>query len=44
MEINLRRLKASKRLQVMAMTEVESITGKPGDYDVTLRLGARHVI
>lgn len=43
MEINLRRIRASRRLRVMTMTEVQAITGEPGDYSVTLKISPRYV-
>jgi len=43
MEINLRRIKANKHLRVMTLTEVQAITGTPGDYTITLKLSPRYV-
>jgi quinone-modifying oxidoreductase subunit QmoA len=43
MEINLRRLKANKRVRLITMAEVVKITGEPGDYTATVRLSPRFV-
>ncbi len=43
MEINLRRLKANKRVRVLTLAEVTAITGQPGDYTVTIKLSPRYV-
>jgi quinone-modifying oxidoreductase subunit QmoA len=43
LEINLNRMKASKRLRVLTMAEVTEITGSTGDYRVTVKLTPRYV-
>jgi quinone-modifying oxidoreductase subunit QmoA len=43
MEINLRRLKANKRVRVFTLAEVTAISGRPGDYTVTVKLSPRYV-
>ena len=43
LEINLRRLKANRRVRVLTMTDVVSITGSRGAYVATLRQRPRHV-
>jgi len=43
MEINLRRLKAQKRLRVITMAEVTKIGGGPGDYTATVKIAPRYV-
>ena len=43
MEINLRRLRAQKRIRVLTLAEVKAITGKPGDYTATIRISPRYV-
>ncbi len=43
MEINLRRIRANKRLRVLTMAEVDKVEGRPGDYTVTIRLSPRYV-
>lgn len=43
MEINLRRIKANKRVRVLTLAEVQSVSGKAGDYTVTLKLSPRYV-
>jgi len=43
LEINLRRLKTSKRIRVLTMAEVAKIDGAPGDYSVSVKLSPRFV-
>ena len=43
LEINLRRLRANRRVRVLTLTEVTSVAGRPGDYRVTLRQRPRYV-
>jgi quinone-modifying oxidoreductase subunit QmoA len=43
MEINLRRVKAQKRLRVITMAEVTQIGGGPGDYTATVRIAPRYI-
>ena len=43
LEINLRRLKASRNLRVVTMAEVVGVTGRRGDYRVTARVRPRYV-
>jgi quinone-modifying oxidoreductase subunit QmoA len=43
MEINLRRLKAQKRLRVITMAEVTEVSGGPGDYTATVKIAPRYV-
>ncbi|TCJ15363.1 CoB--CoM heterodisulfide reductase iron-sulfur subunit A family protein [Parasulfuritortus cantonensis] len=43
LEINLRRLKANPRIQVLTMAEVTGITGDKGNYSVTVKLAPRYV-
>jgi quinone-modifying oxidoreductase subunit QmoA len=43
LEINLRRLKGNRNLRVLTMAEVTGISGKRGDYTVTLRIAPRYV-
>lgn len=43
LEINLRRLKANPRVQVLTMAEVTGISGAKGDYSVTVKLAPRYV-
>ena len=42
LEINLRRVKASRNLRVLTLAGVTKITGTRGDYAVTLRLAPRY--
>jgi len=43
LEINFKRLKANPRVKVFTMAEVESISGKEGDYEVAVKLAPRLV-
>jgi quinone-modifying oxidoreductase subunit QmoA len=43
LEINLKRLKANKRIRVLTMAEVASISGKAGDYTATVKIKPRFV-
>ncbi len=43
LEINLKRLKALKRLRVLTLAEVQKVDGKAGDYSVTLKIKPRYV-
>jgi len=43
LEINFRRLKANPRVRFFTMAEVSKISGKEGDYDVTVTLKPRYV-
>ena len=43
LEINLKRLRAQKRIRVLTMAEVQSISGKAGDYTATIKLKPRYV-
>ena len=43
LEIDLRRLGASRRLRVLTLAEVVRIDGQPGDYTATVRLRPRYV-
>lgn len=43
MEINLRRIKANRKLRVITMAEVTGVTGEAGNYSVTLTLAPRYV-
>jgi quinone-modifying oxidoreductase, subunit QmoA len=43
LEINLRRLKANRNVRVLTMAEVTGVTGRRGDYRVTLKLRPRYV-
>jgi len=42
-EINLKRIKASKRIRVLTLTEVTKVDGKAGDYSVSLKIAPRFV-
>lgn len=43
LEINFRRIRDSKKIKVLTMTEVVKIEGAPGNYDVTLKISPRYV-
>ncbi len=43
MEINLRRMKANKRIRVLTLAEVQAITGAAGDYTATIKVSPRYV-
>jgi quinone-modifying oxidoreductase, subunit QmoA len=43
LEINLRRLRNNSRITVLTLTELESLTGAPGNYEATIRTRPRYV-
>ena len=43
LEINFKRLKANPRVRIFTMAEVENISGKEGDFEVTVKLIPRMV-
>ncbi|HET9122334.1 MAG TPA: FAD-dependent oxidoreductase [Acidiferrobacteraceae bacterium] len=43
LEINLRRLKANRRIRVLTLAEVQKVTGQAGDYTVSVRVAPRFV-
>jgi len=43
MEINLRRLRANKRIKVLTLAEVQKVDGKSGAYKMTIKLHPRFV-
>ena len=43
LEINLRRVKASRNIKVLTMAEVTAISGGRGDYTATIRVSPRYV-
>jgi len=43
MEINFRRIKDNPQIRFHTMAEVESISGRPGNFDVTVKLNPRYV-
>ncbi len=43
LEINLRRLKANKRIRVLTLAEVSAISGRPGDYTAIIKISPRYV-
>ncbi len=38
LEINLKRLKANKRIRVLTLAEVSAIAGKAGDYTASIKI------
>jgi quinone-modifying oxidoreductase, subunit QmoA len=43
LEINLRRIKANKRIRVLTLAEVAAVSGKAGDYTATVKIAPRYV-
>ena len=43
LEINLKRLKANKRIRVLTLAEVSALAGKPGDYTASIKISPRYV-
>ena len=43
LEINFRRIKNNPRITVLTRAEVERLEGRPGDYEVTVRVAPRYV-
>lgn len=43
LEINFRRIKTNSHITVHTLAEVETISGEPGNYEVTLKLNPRYV-
>ena len=43
MEINLRRIKANRKLRVITMAEVTEVTGETGNYTVSVKISPRYV-
>jgi quinone-modifying oxidoreductase subunit QmoA len=43
MEINFRRIKDNSQIRFHTLAEVERISGRPGNFDVTVRLNPRYV-
>ncbi|MCB2229472.1 CoB--CoM heterodisulfide reductase iron-sulfur subunit A family protein [bacterium] len=42
-EINLKRIRATDKVRVLTLAEIESVTGEPGKYEVTIKLNPRYV-
>ncbi len=42
-EINLKRIRQNENITVSTLTEVESVTGEPGNYEITLKVNPRYV-
>ncbi len=43
LEINFRRIKDNPKIKVFTLAEVDSVSGTPGDYDVSIKLTPRYV-
>lgn len=43
LEINYKRIKNNPRITVLTLSELESLTGTPGDYEATIKLSPRYV-
>ena len=44
LEINCRRIKTNKNVRVFTLTEIQSISGKPGNLEVRLKVNPRYVL
>jgi len=42
-EINLKRIRQNQNITISTLTEVESVSGSPGNYEVTLKISPRYV-
>lgn len=42
-EINLKRIRSNPFIRVLTLAEVEKVAGKPGDFEVTIKLSPRYV-
>jgi quinone-modifying oxidoreductase subunit QmoA len=43
LEINFKRVKNNPRITVITLAELESLTGKPGDYEATIKISPRYI-
>ncbi|MEW6442144.1 MAG: CoB--CoM heterodisulfide reductase iron-sulfur subunit A family protein [bacterium] len=43
LEINFKRMRNNSRIRVVTLAEVESVSGQPGSYEVTIRQNPRYV-
>jgi len=43
LEINFRRIKDNPRIKVLTLAQVEAVSGKPGSYDVDIKIYPRYV-
>jgi quinone-modifying oxidoreductase subunit QmoA len=43
LEINFKRIKNNPRITVLTLAELESLTGKPGDYEATIKISPRYI-
>ena len=43
LEINFKRIKSNPRIRILTLSEVESVSGQPGSYEVTIRQNPRYV-
>jgi quinone-modifying oxidoreductase subunit QmoA len=43
LEINFKRIKNNPRITVLTLAELESLSGSPGNYEATIRIGPRYV-
>jgi quinone-modifying oxidoreductase subunit QmoA len=43
LEINFRRIKDNPRIKILTLTEVETVTGSAGNYDVAIKVNPRYV-
>jgi len=42
-EINLKRIRSNPFIRVLTLAEIEKVVGKPGDFEVTIKLNPRYV-
>lgn len=42
-EINLKRIRVNQNIRVMTLTEIESVSGQAGSFEVTLKISPRYV-
>ncbi|UCC81372.1 MAG: CoB--CoM heterodisulfide reductase iron-sulfur subunit A family protein [Candidatus Zixiibacteriota bacterium] len=43
LEINLRRIRSNPNIEILTLSEVESISGSPGNYNVTVKINPRYI-
>jgi quinone-modifying oxidoreductase subunit QmoA len=43
LEINFRRIKDTPNVKILTMAEIEKVDGRPGNYDVTIKINPRYV-
>jgi len=43
LEMNLRRIRQNSNIEILTLSEVEKISGKKGDYEITIKVAPRYV-